>query len=150
MRLLSLSLAGIALLFSSASVQANECELTISGNDAMQFDKKELSVPASCEEVTLNLEHSGELAAKVMGHNWVLSKASDKNAITGAAVAAGIDNNYVPDSDKVIAATEVIGGGESTSITFSVADLDADEDYEFYCTFPGHWNMMTGSFKIKA
>lgn len=150
MRLLSLSLAGIALLFSSASAQANECELTISGNDAMQFDKKELSVPASCEEVTLNLKHSGKLAAKVMGHNWVLSKASDKNAITGAAVAAGMDNNYVPDSDKVIAATEVIGGGESTSITFSVADLDADEDYVFFCSFPGHWNIMAGSFNIKA
>jgi len=150
MRVLATLLAAGALMLTTTSAQANECELTISGNDSMQFDTKSLSVPASCEEVTLNLEHSGKLAAKVMGHNWVLSKSGDKNAITGAAVSAGLDNNYVPDSDKVIAATDVIGGGESTSITFSTEGMSADEDYVFFCSFPGHWNIMTGTFKIEG
>lgn len=150
MRKLVLALTGAMLWVGSAQVQANECELTISGNDQMRFDKSELTVPAGCTEVTLTLEHGGKLAKNVMGHNWVLSKAADKNAVTGGAIAAGLDNQYVPDSDKVIAATDVIGGGESTSITFSVADLSADEEYEFYCTFPGHWSIMTGKFVISG
>lgn len=150
MRVLSTLLATAVLMLTTTSAQANECELTISGNDSMQFDKKELSVPSSCAEVTLTLEHSGDLAAKVMGHNWVLSKSSDKNAITNDAVSAGMDNQYVPDTDKVIAATDVIGGGESTSITFSTDGMSSDEDYVFFCSFPGHWNIMTGTFKIES
>lgn len=151
MRYLSVVLTALAAFaLTPGSASANECELTISGNDAMKFDKTELSVPASCEEVTVKLEHSGKMAANVMGHNWVLSKESDKNAITGAAVAAGMDNEYVPDDDKVIAHTDVIGGGESTEVTFSTSDLSADEEYVFFCSFPGHWNAMVGTFKIES
>ncbi|MGM0526380.1 MAG: azurin [Pseudomonadota bacterium] len=147
MRLLKTLLFG-SLLFVANSALANECELTIDSNDNMRFDTKEMSVPASCSEVTVKLTHSGELGKKVMGHNWVLSSASDMQSIVQQGMSAGLDSQYVPDSDKVIAATDVIGGGESTSVTFSTDGMDADGNYKFYCTFPGHSAIMQGVFKI--
>lgn len=138
-----------SMLFVANAAQANECELTITGNDSMRFDKKEMSVPASCDEVTVTLIHSGKLGEKVMGHNWVLSKASDMQSIVQKGMSAGMENEYVPDSEAVIAATEVIGGGEKTSVTFSTDGMSADTDYKFYCTFPGHSAIMQGNFVIK-
>ena len=79
-----------------------------------------------------------------MGHNWVLTKKADFQSVAQAGASAGMENDYVPpDDDRVIAATEIIGGGESTSVTFSIADLNPDEPYQFFCSFPGHW--ATGS-----
>ena len=93
MRFLKTMVLG-SLLFVANSALANECELTIDSNDQMRYDKKELSVPASCSEVTLTLTHSGKMGKKVMGHNWVLSKASDMQSVVQQGMAAGLDNNY--------------------------------------------------------
>ena len=48
-------------------------ELEITGNDQMQFNKKELRVKAG-QTVRLTLTHVGEMQENVMGHNWVLLK----------------------------------------------------------------------------
>ncbi|WP_395373060.1 azurin [Marinicella sp. W31] len=131
------------------SASAADCELVINSTDQMQFDKKELSVSADCSEVKLTLNHTGKLAANVMGHNWVLSKTADFQTIAQAGMSAGMDNNYVPQNDpRVLASSKVIGGGESTTITFSISALDKGGDYTFFCSFPGHWAIMKGTFKI--
>ena len=79
----------------------------------------------------------------------VLSQTADYQSVAQAGMNAGIDNQYVPvGDDRVLAYTEVIGGGESTSITFSTSGLSKDGDYTFFCSFPGHWGIMKGSFKI--
>src|SRR5690606_3945601 len=58
----------------SADPASNDVvELTISGTDQMQFDKKELRVKAG-QKVRLTLTHSGTMAKNAMGHNWVLLK----------------------------------------------------------------------------
>ena len=43
---------------------------------------------------------------------------------------------------------EMIGGGESTSVTFDVSKLAAGEDYSFFCSFPGHYSLMKGSLTL--
>lgn len=149
MRSMTILIAAMMLMLFSSTTFANECELSISATDAMQFDKKQLSVPASCKEITLTLTHSGQLPKSAMGHNWVLSKADDMQAIANEGMAAGAGNSYVkPGEPRVIAYTDIIGGGESTSITFSISDLDPNGDYRFFCSFPGHWAIMQGSFSI--
>lgn len=145
-------LAPAALLVSLAAAPAmaadDACELTITGNDQMQFDKDELSVPASCDEVTLTLEHSGEMDIETMGHNWVLTATEDYEDVAQAGMNEGLENDYLPqDDDRIIAHTEVIGGGDSTTITFSTDDL-ADRDLTFFCSFPGHYSIMKGSFNV--
>ena len=66
------------LLLSSlaAPVLADECALVIEGNDAMQYNLKEMSVPATCKEVTVTLNHTGKLPVTAMGHNWVLASTA--------------------------------------------------------------------------
>ena len=66
-------------------------------------------------------------------------------------MSAGADAAYVKaDDSRVIAHTSLVGGGESTSVTFSTAGMSATEAYQFFCSFPGHWAIMQGSFKLKA
>ena len=130
-------------------VLADPCKLEISGNDQMQFDKHELWISAGCKEVTLTLHHSGKLAKEIMGHDWVLVNAADLSAVASAGMGAGLANDYVAPADKrVLARTKVIGGGESTSVTFPTSSLKVGGAYKYLCTFPGHYATMNGTFKF--
>lgn len=146
-----LSIATVLFAFGFASpVMANDCELTITGNDQMQYDKSELSVPATCDEVTLTLEHAGKLPVDTMGHNWVLTTSADFQSVAQAAMGVGKDKQYIPpNDDRIIAHTDLVGGGESTSVTFDISGLDAGGDYTFFCSFPGHFAVMNGKFIIR-
>jgi len=139
-----------AAVLMSGSLMAQNCELTIDSNDQMRYDKDQLTVSSECSEVTLTLTHSGQMSVEQMGHNWVLAESGDVQAIAQDGIGAGLENDYVkPGDDRVIAATEQIGGGESTSITFSLEGLEAGGDYEFFCSFPGHVALMRGDFIIE-
>lgn len=125
------------------------CDVTIEGNDSMQFNTKSIVVDKTCKEFTINLKHTGKLPKAAMGHNVVISKKSDESAVATDGMKAGLDNNYVKAGDeRVIAHTDVVGGGESTSVTFDVSKLKAGEDYAFFCSFPGHWSIMTGKIEL--
>ena len=131
----------------SRLAHADPCQLEISGNDQMQYDKQTLTVPASCKEVTLALHHTGKLPREAMGHNWVLVNAADFNAVANAGMGAA--NDYVAPGDKrVLAHTKTIGGGQTTSVTFPTSILKPGGDYRYLCTFPGHNALMRGSFKF--
>jgi azurin len=128
---------------------ADPCQLEISGNDQMQYDKQVLTVPASCTQVTLTLHHGGKLPREAMGHNWVLVSAADFNAVANSSMGAGLANDYVQPGDKrVLAHTKTIGGGQTTSIAFPTSILKAGGDYRYLCTFPGHNALMHGTFKF--
>lgn len=138
------------LLLVAGPALANTCELEITGNDQIQYNKSTLTVPADCDEVTLTLEHVGQLAVQQMGHNWVLAKTGDWKTLAQSGQAGGLENNYLPAGDsRVIAATDMIGGGESTSVTFDVSGLEAGGDYTFFCSFPGHSAIMNGKLVIE-
>jgi azurin len=139
----------LAALATPRFAHADPCQLEISGNDQMQYDKQTLTVPASCKEVTVTLHHVGKLPREAMGHNWVLANAPDLDAVANAGMGAGLANDYVAAADKrVLAHTKVIGGGQSTSVTFATSSLKAGGDYRYLCTFPGHHALMHGTFKF--
>ena len=146
-----LALAAVSLAGGSHAAFAADkvCKLAIAGNDAMQYDKKELDVAADCTEVELTLSHTGKLPAAAMGHNWVLVKTADVTTVANAGMSAGLANNYLtPNDPHVIAFTKIIGGGQSTSVTFPTSKLSKGGDYTFMCTFPGHYVIMKGAFKF--
>lgn len=146
----SLLLAALgALSLSLNTALAQNCEVTIDSNDQMRYDTDRVEVPKSCSEFTVNLTHSGQLPKNVMGHNWVLTKSEDMQGVVSDGVAAGLDNDYLkPNDERVIAATPMIGGGEQTSVTFSVSALQEGQDYTFFCSFPGHSALMKGSLVL--
>ena len=128
---------------------ADPCKLEISGNDLMQFDKPQLSAPATCKEITVTLQHTGKLPREAMGHNWVLVNAADLAAVATAGMGAGLASDYVaPDDKRVLAHTKTIGGGETTSVTFRTSILKKGGAYQYLCTFPGHNALMHGAFKF--
>jgi azurin len=137
----------LALLLAARAVHAGPCNVTIEGNDMMRFSLREITVPSDCAEVEVNLKHSGKMPAKVMGHDWVLAKASDMSSIVNAGLAAGYSRGYLPENDKrIIAATKVVGGGESAVVKFSTSLLQQGIRYVFFCTSPGHSSAMRGIF----
>ena len=144
--LLGLTGAG-ALLLSSGLAHADPCKLALESNDQMQFSVRELTVPAECTEVEVTLRHSGQLSARAMGHDWVLAKDSDMSAIVNAGLAAGPARGFLPEHDKrIIAATPIVGGGESATVKFATSLLQTGTRYAFFCTSPGHATVMRGRF----
>lgn len=121
-------------------------EVSLEGTDQMTFSKNEIKVQAG-STVKLTLTHTGTMPAAAMGHNFVLLK-QDTDVTAFAMEAMNFpDNNYIPkDTDKVIAHTKIIGGGESVTIEFKAP---AAGTYTFICSFPGHYAMMKGTFIVE-
>lgn len=85
-----------------------------------------------------------------MGHNIVITTTEDARAVANDAIAAGLNNQYVkPEDERVVAFTDIIGGGEKTSVTFKVDKLKTDKAYTFFCSFPGHIALMKGTVTLK-
>lgn len=132
-----------------AAASSDSCEVGLEGDDRMQFNLDTINVPASCSEFTINLQHTGQLPEAAMGHNVVVVETDDFAGVAADGLTAGADASYVPDSDdRVIAYSEMIGGGESTSVTFSTSSLEEGGDYTFFCSFPGHAALMRGSLNF--
>ncbi len=143
---LCLALAALAI----APTAFAQCEFDIEVGDNLQFSiGGTMEVSKDCAEVTINLKHTGSLPKASMGHNWVLTTTADFNPVAQAGIGAGVDGDYLPaGDDRIIAHTSLIGGGESTSMTFDITGLDPAGDYTFFCSFPGHWAVMKGAFKL--
>lgn len=147
-----LILAGMTLISAAFNAQADNCSLNVKVGDNMNFVPNALEISLSkCKTVTVNLTHDGKLPRNAMGHNWVLSTSADSQAVAQAGWAAGLDNQYLPPGDKrIIASTDIIGGGQSSSVTFDTSVLSAGGDYTFFCSFVGHYAVMKGKFTVSA
>ncbi|MFW6345007.1 MAG: azurin [Halomonas sp.] len=142
---------GVALFLGLLSLPAlaDDCSITVEANDQMQFDTDAIEISQSCDEFTVDLEHTGSMPVENMGHNWVLTHKDDMSDVAGDGANAGLEDDHVkPDDDRVIAHTELIGGGESTSVTFDVDKLEEGEEYAFFCSFPGHSGPMQGTVSL--
>ena len=135
-----------APLFLSTQVQAAAaCDINVEVTEAMAYTVKNIDVPKTCKAFTINLKAQGTMAKTVMGHNIVITKEADKEGVVEDGGTAGAASNYVKAKDaRVVAASSVIGGGESTSVKFKVKKLKASETYVFFCSFPGHSAIMKG------
>lgn len=140
----------VASLVLAAPAFAADCSVQVEANDAMQFNTKSIDVPKSCKSFTVTLKHVGKLPKTAMGHSWVLAKTADMEAVEKDGIAAGAASNYVKSGDpRVIAATKLVGGGESATASFDVAKLKAGDAYSFFCSFPGHAALMKGTLQVK-
>lgn len=132
-----------------AAVVAN-CATEIEGSDAMQYNVGSIVIPASCSEFKITLKHTGQMPVVAMGHNVVIAKAADIQGIDADGIAAGAAANYVKADDaRVIAHTSLVGGGQSTSVSFAVDKLKDGGPYAFFCSFPGHSALMKGSISVE-
>ena len=130
------------------AAEAFDVEVKISGNDLMQYDKKAFTVESG-QKVKLTFKNAGNLPKAAMGHNVViLKKGVNKVTYAISAITAGPAAGYLPAANKkdVLANTKLLGPGEEESIIFTAP---APGNYDYLCTFPGHWQLMRGVMKVK-
>jgi len=148
---LTRSLAALSLVLASSGAFAADkvCKFEIAGTDQMQFDKKEIVVAPDCTDVEITLKHTGKLPAAAMGHNWVLAKTADVASVATDGIGAGIANDYIKKGDaRAIAHSKVIGGGQTTTVSFKTSLLTKGGAYTYFCSFPGHSAIMKGVLKF--
>lgn len=138
------------VLLAARAAYAQDCSVNLEGNDLLQFNLKNIDISKACGEFTINLKHVGKQPRDVMGHNVVLAKTADMAGIDADAMKAGLASGYIKAGDaRVIAHSKVVGGGESTALTFAVAKLSGAGPYSFFCSYPGHSATMKGTITLK-
>ncbi len=128
----------------------DQTNITITGNDTMQFDIKSFNATAG-SEFKLTFRNTGKLPKIAMGHNLVILKKGVSAIKFGQKVlaAGGSATNALPESvmSDVLAHTQLLGPGEEELITFKVP-LEKGS-YQYVCTFPGHFAMMRGVMEVE-
>jgi plastocyanin len=107
--------------------------------EEMAYDITELHF-APGEEVELWLFNND-----YMPHNLIIGMPGSTAELGKAAAAMGAKGfakGFIPDNDKVIAATPLVNTGETFKLKFTMPDEPGE--YIFVCTFPGHWMRMQG------
>lgn len=134
------------VIFTSCSDKNDVNNILITSDDYMKFDTRKITVKSG-KTVKLTLKHIGQLDVQVMGHNFVLLKKKVNLIEFANKAATARDNQYIPvGSDEVIVYTDMIGGGQETTIEFLPPEPGV---YDFVCSFPGHYAMMKGKFIVE-
>lgn len=121
-------------------------QVNLTGDDQMKYNINEIRVKAG-ETVKLTLTHVGQLPENAMGHNFVLLQKGTDVVDFATKAATASENEYIPEgTEEVIVNTEMIGGGEETSIEFTAPEAGT---YDFICSFPGHYIQMRGKFIVE-
>ena len=83
-------------------------------------------------------------------HNLVIVQPGSGEAIGAAADALGAQGfakRFIPDSDEIIVASDLLNHGRFQVLTFTAPTVAAD--YEILCTFPGHRGTMHGTMTVE-
>ncbi len=102
------------------------------------------------EELTVTLTTISNFEAAAMSHNWLLLKQkADPLAFATASLQAKANDYVSPEKmNLVITETGLIAPSESVTITFTTPQQAGD--YEYICTFPGHFAAgMRGTLHVK-
>ena len=121
-------------------------ELIIEAALGLQYVQKQLTAKAG-EKLTIVFKNPD-----VVPHNWMLAKPGTLQKIGNLANLMitdpqGLAKHYVPDSDDVLAYTDMTNPKEQ--FTIHITAPKEKGDYPYLCTFPGHWMVMNGVLKVE-
>ncbi len=159
MKLLSLACLMTALAYGQATTTTTtttakaapkaDRTVEITVGDNLKFDKTEITARPG-EALRVVLKSNGAMPKAVMGHNWVLLKAGTDQVEFNKAAFTARETDFIPPTmkDAVIAATGLVGPGETVEVTFKVPAKAGN--YAYLCSFPGHFAMgMKGTLIVK-
>ena len=107
----------------------------------LQYNMKEFSVKAGTK-VKLTF-HNPDL----IPHNLLICQPGSKAEIGAQAIQMGPDAvKLAPKNDKILFGTKMIDGGTSETLEFTAPNSPGN--YDYVCTFPGHWTVMNGVMKV--
>lgn len=138
MLLLLLTLLTAPLPTHGQTTAARTVEIT--GTDNMKFSVGRIPAKRG-ETLRLVLTSQGKLAKDVMAHNLVvLVKGANAGKVNDAAIVAK-KTQFIPADRKadILAFTGLAGAGETVEVTFTLPNEPGN--YEYICTFPGHYKL---------
>ncbi|WP_193213598.1 DUF7133 domain-containing protein [Luteolibacter marinus] len=116
--------------------------------EQLRYDLKEIEVEAG-KPFEVIFENPD-----LMPHNLVFVQPGTLRAVSEAVQTQAPDKldklgrAYVPESDsRVLAATKLLEAGEKETLRMTAPEKPGE--YEFVCTFPGHWAVMQGKLIVK-
>jgi azurin len=118
--------------------------LNIGTKPGLKFDREMITVKAG-QKVKLVFNNNDD-----MQHNLVLTLPGEASEIGAKAMGLGLKGPelfYVPNNPKVLAHTKILDPGTTETIYFVAPDKPGD--YQFVCTYPGHYLVMQGVLKVQ-
>ncbi len=106
----------------------------------MHYSPDTITVKAG-STVKINFKNNGK--DESMQHNFVLIKNGTAQEVATAAINV---ENHIPPSADVLYGIPATKPGSLTVITFAAPSAST---YQFVCTYPGHWQKMTGTFIVQ-
>ncbi|MDZ7721099.1 MAG: plastocyanin/azurin family copper-binding protein [Balneolaceae bacterium] len=130
----------LAVLFmNSGFAQSDDIRtITVIGQDNMQFSETLIEAEPG-ETIRIVLDVKSNMPPQAMSHNLAIVDLDTNVEEFVLASMAAPDTEYIAPEyeEQVIATTSMIGGGETSTIEFTVPDNPGE--YEYVCTFPGHY-----------
>ena len=113
--------------------------------DQMLFDKDRMAAQAG-KPVEVVFENTD-----IMPHNFVVTRpgALEEVGLLGESTGTqpgALERGYVPRSDKVLVASNLLAPRDSEKIRFTAPKQPGV--YPYVCTYPGHWRRMYGAFYV--
>lgn len=103
--------------------------------DHISFEPEQIEAPAG---KLLQVELINKSTAIGMFHNIMFYTFGEGQKVGFNGIASGQSKNYIPNLPEVISGSKM---GDSTTIEFPAP---AVSQYNYSCTFPGHYSKMTG------
>ncbi|MGE5358218.1 MAG: plastocyanin/azurin family copper-binding protein [Bacteroidales bacterium] len=134
--------------FAGAAPQAPRT-VDIQASDNMRFTPGQIQARPG-EQLRVVLKDVGTVPKAAMAHNFVLlRKGADPKAFCDKSAGAR-DTDFIAPAVKgdVLAATKLVGPGETAEVTFAAPAQPGS--YTFVCSFPGHFAIgMKGTLTVK-
>jgi putative heme-binding domain-containing protein len=84
-----------------------------------------------------------------MDHNLVITQPGAKSEVAMAAMmlgADGVNRGWLPDNKKILFASNLLTMGQEETLEFTAPEKIGE--YDYVCTFPGHWMLMNGVMHV--
>ncbi len=122
-----------------------EADMTVelATRPGLMYDRELIEVSAG-SKVALTFENDDDMA-----HNVVITVPGAADSVGEAAMNLGLDSDaleYVPRDENVLYHTSMLEPGQSETIYIEIPDQPGD--YQFVCTFPGHYVNMRGILRV--
>lgn len=130
-------------------VEIGPLEVEITTNDQMKYSVTEIEAKPG-QPIRLTLRNVGSMPKIAMGHNLVVVNSGiDLTKFLTESQVRQADDYISPDfRSQILAATRLLGPGESQTIEFNAPAQPGF--YSYLCTFPAHYATgMKGVLNVK-
>lgn len=118
--------------------------LVIGTRPGLKFDVESITLKAGTR-IRITFTNNDDML-----HNFVITTPGSANEVGLAAIKLGISGerlSYIPPTSKVLHHTLLLQPGKSETIYFTAPQNPGD--YDFLCSYPGHYMIMRGILKIE-